>query len=635
LTLSLLPVTLDAILKEGIMRATLSAPRRLSFGAFEADLRSGELLKYGNRVRLQAQPFQLLVMLLEHPGELVTREEICSRLWTAETFVDFDRSLGTALNKIREVLNDSAAEPRFVETLPRRGYRFIAAVSVVKSDPEPQSPAEDLAKAPNRSRFFNYAVGISVLLLSVSIGAVSSRWWLPKLSGPPPIRSIAVLPLLNLSNDPEQQFFAEGMTDELITDLAQISSLRVTSRTSVMTYLGTRKPAAQIARELGVDALVEGSVLRSGSQVRITAQLINAASDRHLWARSYNRDLSDVLTVQSEVAREIAQNISIELTPQEKLQLSRPHPVNPEVALLCFKGSYYLSKLDASRAKESFTEAIQLDPGSAESWAGLADALHTMGVSGDYDAFSQARDAANKALQIDGAQAQALMVLGAVSFLHDWNPTQSEIFFRRSIDARPGYSMAHALFANTLAHHGKFEEAIQQIKLASALDPVSVGTNSMAWHVYFSARRYDDALRVILSTIEVDPEFAPAYWRLGVSWEQKGEYQKAIAALHGEDAKLEASQLRDALASRGARGYWERKLETLLRQRTPEDRYGFSEIARCYMRIGKREEAIASLEKGYEMHDPYLIFWLPVYEEFDPLRSDPRFQRMLHGLGIS
>jgi hypothetical protein len=166
--------------------------------------------------------------------------------------------------------------------------------------------------------------------------------------------------------------------------------------------------------------------------------------------------------------------------------------------------------------------------------------------------------------------------------------------------------MAHALFANTLAHHSKFEEAIQQIKLASALDPVSVGTNSMAWHVYFSARRYDDALRVILSTIEVDPEFAPGYWRLGVSWEQKGEYQKAIAALHGEDAKLEASQLRDSLASRGARGYWERKLETLLRQRTPEDRYGFSAIARCYMRIGKREEAIASLEKGYEMHDPYL-----------------------------
>jgi TolB-like protein/DNA-binding winged helix-turn-helix (wHTH) protein/Flp pilus assembly protein TadD len=618
-----------------IMRAPLSAPRRLSFGPFEANLHSGELLKHGDKVRLQAQPFQLLVMLLERPGELVTREEICARLWPADTFVDFDRSLGTALNKIREVLNDSAVEPRFVETLPRRGYRFIFPVTAIESDPEPPPPVADLAKAPTRSKFFHPAVGISVLLLSISIGAISSKWWLPKLSGPMPVRSIAVLPLLNLSNDPEQQFFADGMTDELITSLAQISSLRVISRTSAMAYLGTRKPAAQIARELGVDALVEGSVVRSGSQIRITAQLISAASDRHLWARSYERDLSDVLTVQTEVAREIAQSISVELTPKEKIELSRSHPVDPQVVLLRFKGSYYLSKLDGSRAKKNFTEAIQLDPLSAESWAGLADALHTMGVNGDYDAFSQARDAANKALQIDGTQAQALMVLGAVSFLHDWNPTQSETFFRRSIDARPGYSMAHALLANTLAHRGKFEEAIQQIKVASALDPASVGTNSMAWHVYFSARRYDDALRVILTTIEVDPEFEAAYWRLGVSWEQKGEYQEAIKALHGGEADQEASELRDAVASSGTRGYWQRKLEILLRQRRPEDRYGFSAIARCYMRTGDREKAIASLEKGYEMHDPYLIFWLPTYEEFDPLRSDPRFQRMLHGLGIS
>ena len=402
-----------------------------------------------------------------------------------------------------------------------------------------------------------------------------------------------------------------------------------------MAYLGTRKPAPQIARELGVDALVEGSVIRSGSQVRITAQLIQAASDRHLWARSYDRDLSDVLTVQGEVAREIAQSISLELTPQEKIELSRPRLVNPEVALLCFKGSYYLSNLDVIRAKQSFTEAIQLDPVSAESWAGLADALHTMGVIGDYNAFPQARDAANKALQIDGTQAQALMVLGAVSFLYDWNPTQSETFFRRSIDARPGYAMAHALFADTLAHRGEFEEAIHEIKLASALDPVSVVTNSMAWHVYFSARRYDDPLRVILSTIEVDPQFEPGYWRVGISWEQKGEYQKAIEALHDSHAAKEASELRHGLASDGARGYWQRKLGILLRQRPPEERYGFTAIARCYMRIGKRQEALASLEKGYQMHDPYLIFWLPVYEEFDPLRSDPRFQRMLHGLGIS
>jgi tetratricopeptide (TPR) repeat protein len=233
-------------------------------------------------------------------------------------------------------------------------------------------------------------------------------------------------------------------------------------------------------------------------------------------------------------------------------------------------------------------------------------------------------------LAIDPAQAQALMVLGVVSFLNDWKPAESEVFFRRSIAARPGYAMAHALFATTLAHHGKFDEAIQQMKLASASDPVSVLTNAQAWHVYFSARQYDEALRIILGTVEVDPSFGPAHWRLAVSWEQKGEYRKAIEADSDEPAQLSA-----ALASGGARGYWRRKLEILLRARSPGDRSGFSAIARCYMHLGQREDALKTLEKGYEMRDPLLIFWLPSYEEFDPLRSDPRFQAMLHGMGIS
>ena len=398
-----------------------------------------------------------------------------------------------------------------------------------------------------------------------------------------------------------------------------------------MAYLGTRKPAAEIARELGVDALLEGSVVRSGNKVRITAQLIHAASDRHLWAHSYDREMSDILTVQGEVAREIADSISLRLTPREQAQLSRAHPVNPEVALLCFKGSYLLSQLDTARAKEMFTEAIHLDPNSAESWAGLADTLHTIGVQGDYDAFPLAKDAANKALEIDGSQAQALMVLGMVSFLCDWNPTQSEAFFRRSIESRPSYAMAHALFANMLAHHGKFAEAIQETKVASASDPVSVLTNSMAWHTYFCARRYDDALRVILSAIEVDPSASSGSWRLATSWEQKREYLKAIDG----DNKEDAPTLRSALASGGELGYWQRKLKILLDGRDPSDRYGFSAIARAYMHLGKREEALQTLEKGYQRHDPYLIFWLPIHEEFDPLRSEPRFQKMLRGMGVS
>jgi TolB-like protein/DNA-binding winged helix-turn-helix (wHTH) protein/tetratricopeptide (TPR) repeat protein len=619
------------------MSVTVSTSRRLSFGHYEADLHSGELRKHGIRVRLQSQPFQLLAMLLERPGQLVTREEICQKLWSADTFVDFDHSLGTAINKIREVLNDSAAEPRFVETLPRRGYRFIAPV--VSLDPDSESPqlrAEPATVAgKSRPMFWAIASGITVACLVAALitwNVQDAReWLLSKLTSQPSIRSIAVLPLMNLSNDPDQQFFADGVTDELITNLAQISSLRVISHTSAMAYLGTHKSAPQIARELGVDALVEGSVVRSGNRVRITTQLIQAASDHHLWAHSYDRELSDVLTVQGEVAREIAGSISLRLTPQEAVQLSRSHPVNPEVALLYFKGSYFLGKLDAPRAKKFFTEAIRLEPDSAESWAGLADALHTMAAVGnDYNAFSQARDAANKALEIDPAQAQALMVLGVISYLNDWNPTASEAFFRRSIAARPGYAMAHVLFATLLAHHGRFDEAIQEIKLASALDPVSVLVNSQAWHVYFCARQYDEALRIILGTVEIDPTFEPAHWRLAVSWEQKGEYQKAIAA--GAEG---GSELSAALASGGARGYWQGKLGVLLRERTLADRSGFSAIARCYMHLGQREEALKTLEKGYKMRDPYLIFWLPAYEEFDPLRSDRRFQEMLHGLGVS
>ena len=285
-----------------------------------------------------------------------------------------------------------------------------------------------------------------------------------------------------------------------------------------------------------------------------------------------------------------------------------------------------------------------MDPKSAESWAGLADALHHSAANGgDFADFARARDAANRALEIDPSQAQALMVLGIVSFV-DWKPAESEAFFRRSIEARPSFAMAHMLFAVTLAHYGRREEAIQQAKLASALDPVSVLTNSMAWHVYFCARHYDEALRIILGVMEVDPAFGPAYFRLHISWEQKGEYQKAIdTSVRGriaegespEKANRDVADLRTALSSSGPGGYWQRKLEILLRDRKPDDRGGFAPMARCYMHLGKREEALQTLEKGYQMRDFRLILWLPAYEEFDPLRSDPRFQKILHGLGIS
>jgi TolB-like protein/DNA-binding winged helix-turn-helix (wHTH) protein/cytochrome c-type biogenesis protein CcmH/NrfG len=624
----------------------VSTVRRLSFGPFEADLHSGELRKNGVRVRLQAQPFQLLVMLLERPGELVTREEICQKLWSADTFVDFDRSLGVALNKIREVLRDSAANPRYIETLPRKGYRFIAQVaSVAESAPavslEFQLDSEQDADEPNRKKATPRKLiwaSASILLIVVS-GLVAWRSFRHH-----PIGSIAVLPLASLPTDPSQQFLAYGVTDELTTNLAQIRSIQVSSHTSSTACSNTQKSASQMARCLGVDALVEGSIVRSGDRVRLTVQLIDAASDRHLWAQTYDSQLTDIITTQREVTRAIAASISAVLTPQEKARLSQPHPTNPEVTELYFKGSYYLSKLDLDRAKETFSAATRLDPKSAEAWAGLADAYHHSAASGGGPSDSvQARDAANKALEIDPSQAQALMVLGILSF-SDWKPAESEAFFRRSIEARPSYAMAHMLFGVTLAHYGRPEEAMQQAKLASTFDPVSVLTNSMAWHVYFCARQYDEALRTILGVMEVDPKFGPAYFRLGISWEQKGEYQKAIDTgvrgriIEGESpekANRDVAEIRAALVSDGASGYWQRKLEILLRNRKPDDRGGFSPIARCYMHLGKREEALQTLEKAYQLRDSRLILWLPAYEEFDPLRSDARFQKILRGLGIS
>ncbi len=616
------------------MPPSVTTSRRIAFGDYEANLRSGELLKNGKRVRLQAQPFQLLVMLLERPGELVTREEICQKLWSGDTFVDFDRSLGTAVNKIREVLHDSAAEPRFVETLPRRGYRFIATVS-----PVPESPTvEQKLTPPQENHADNRIPSLRRIIWFFSFAALLifclAAWYYRR----PAVRSIAVLPLVNSSDDPAQQYFAYAVADELITNLAQIGSLRVISHTSTASYAGTHKSAPQIARELGVDALVEGSVVRSGNRVRMTTQLIRAASDSHLWAQTYDLDISDILTVQGKLAREIADSISVRLTPHEKVQFARDRPMSPEVALLYFKGSYLLSRMEASQARDVFQQATVLDPGSAESWAGLADALHTMGVQGHYDAFEAAKEAAGRARDIDRSQAQALMVLGAISFAYDWNPAQSEKYFRDALAARPNYAMAHALFATTLAHRGKTDEAIREINTAMDLDPVSVPIHSFAWHVYFCARRYDDALRVILAAHELDPTFRAVYGRLARSYDQKGEYEKAIdtrvlGRIKGgespEKANRDVAGLRAALASGGAHAMWQYELDQI-----PVDERYSTGPAGLFMRLGNREEALNALEKGYQNREPYLIVWINA-PEFDALRSEPRFQKILHDLGLS
>ena len=404
--------------------------RRLRFGVFELDPRSGELRKHGLRVRLQEQPFQVLAMLVEHSGEVVTREELQKRLWPADTFVDFDHGLNKAINKIREALSDSAESPRFVETVARRGYRFLAEVKVVDAAPvhrpelatQPQPAAElddrpDLADKPADAQTSSAVTAwkISVLVLLILVASLAA-WKIHSWNRPSPvIRSLAVLPLESLSSDASQDYFADGMTDELISDLGQISALRVISRTSVMTYKHARKPLPQIARELNVDAVVEGTVLRSGDQVRITAQLIEASTDKHLWSQSYEGELRDTLALQNKVASAIADQIRINLNPQEQAALKNAKVVNPEAYESYLKGRYFWNKRTADGLKVAlayFNQAIDEDPKYAQAYSGLADTYALLGdwqyaVMTPKEALPKAKAVAIKALELDSALGEA------------------------------------------------------------------------------------------------------------------------------------------------------------------------------------------------------------------------------------
>jgi len=371
----------------------------IRFGVFELDLRAGELRKQGVRVKLQEQPLQVLQVLLEKPGEVVTREDLRQRIWPADTFVDFDGGMNNAVKRLREALGDSAESPRYVETIPRRGYRFIGGVNG-SALPTPANDSQTMAAVPcaalrpsSRTLRIGIVIGIaSAVLLLMLMGFMPVKWWqrLRGMSEFSQIRSLAVLPLQNLSGDPGQEYFADAMTEELITELSHIRALKVISRTSVMRYKKTDKPLPQIARELNVDVIVAGSVLRSGDRVRITAQLIDSSKDTNLWAQTYDNDLRDVLTLQSAVASTIAKEIKVEVTPQENSQLQKVRPVNRNALDAYLDGRYHLDKASAldlrtglanaydeevRKAVASFEHATQEDPSYVPAYLGISDAL--------------------------------------------------------------------------------------------------------------------------------------------------------------------------------------------------------------------------------------------------------------------
>jgi TolB-like protein/DNA-binding winged helix-turn-helix (wHTH) protein/Flp pilus assembly protein TadD len=629
-------------------------PKRLRFGVFEADPRLGELTKHGKRLPLQEQPFRLLAMLLERPGELVSREELRAKIWP-QTIVDFDHGLNKAIAKIRDALGDSAENPRFIETVARRGYRFLADVAVVQDGP-PQTAAGDpamqahtglLARAeagtssrrpPRALPWRLFGVGLALVLAT----AVSWMLYTSRISAPT-IRSLAVLPLRNLSRDVSQDYFTDGMTEELITQLGQISSLRVISSTSVMHYRGVDKPLAEIARELSVQAVVEGSVLRSGDRVRITAQLIRVPADEQMWAQSYEGDLRDTLALQSKVAQAIAEQIQATLSRRQQAVLRKPKTVSPDAYEAYLKGRYFWNKRTGDglkKAIEYFSRAVETDPTYAQAYSGLADAYAlsgdwAYGVLAPQDAFRQARAAAMKALALDDSLSEAHTSLAFALDLYAWDWAAAENEYKRAIELNPGYATAHHWYAWHLLVMGRNSEGIFELKRAESLDPLSLIISANVADALCVAHLYDESVKQSEKTLSMDPNFAVAHYELGLALEQKhmhaeaiAEFQKAIA-LSGHSGPFD-SNLAYTYAMSGRKAEAENIVKDLEAQ-SDKNPSADANIALVYVGLGDHDQAMIWLNKAYEARFNPSILLRPA---FDPLRSEARFRDLRRRLGL-
>jgi TolB-like protein/DNA-binding winged helix-turn-helix (wHTH) protein/lipopolysaccharide biosynthesis regulator YciM len=643
------------------------------FADFEVDVRARQLRKHGTKIKLHGQPFQMLLMLLEPAGEVVSREQMQEKLWRADTFVDFEHSLNTSIKRLRQALNDSATEPRFIETLPRVGYRFIAPVTSdaggeVVTDPaahtlQSPSPASgipgttDEASSPRHSFawFLGLAlsgVAIAGVLVAANLGRTRDRLagiFRPSknaasvsATAKKTRRSVAVLPLENLSADPSQSYFADGMTDELTTDLAQFADLRVISRTSAMHYKDGNKTAPQIGKELGVDALVEGSVERVGDRVRIRAQLIDCATDRHLWAQSYDREMKDVLSMQTEAAKEIAEQIRGSVSPPATLRETNPVPVDPEAYEAYLKGRYFWNKRTPdglNKSIEYFGQAISKAPSFAEAYAGLADAYSLLGsdvLPADV-ANSKARANAAKAIELDPNIAEGHAALALVEFYYDWNWKQSEEEFRRAIELNPNYATAHQWYGYYLTAMLRFPEAVEQAEAAQQIDPLSLSINTTLASRYRHAGRMDDAIRLNQRTLEMDPNFIPAHFSLaGVYEDQQNwpqaleEYKKVIAVSPSDPTGLAGAGF---VYARLGQKDEARKIIAQLVEISKKHYVSSLQVASVFAGLGDASSAMLWLEKAYQQRESQMPF-LSSDDHFESLHQDPRYQNLLKRMNL-
>jgi len=631
------------------------------FGAFQMDLHTGELRKGAARINLPDQPCQVLKTLLEHPGELVTREELRQRLWSAETFVDFEHGLNAAVRRLRDALGDSADAPRFIETLPRRGYRFIApviqplATEETPSRPEEPTksgtlppPAMTSARPPTRARVLG-------VIATLALMAAAALWAFGYLF-PSTVRResagggrfmLAVLPFENLTGDPDQEYVADGMTEELIAQLGRLdpSRLGVIARTSAMQFKKTTKRADQIGSELGVSHLLEGSVRTTGGRIRVAVQLIETRHQSHVWAEQYERDARDVLALQREVAEAIVGNIttSLAIAPSDVKADARRHSTIAEANEHYLRGRYYWSKDTADghqKAIEHFRRAIDLDPSFALAHSGLADTYVLLGSDGFMpmrDAYPLARTAALKALELDNTLGEAHNSFAAISADYYWDWSDADRHFARAIALNPNYDTALRFYSFYLAYMGRFAEAQAVAERARRIDPVSAATQMNVGVILYFARRYDDAVVAIRETLDLAPDFGPAHVMLGRIYLAKGMPDGAVEEM--ARARGLMGRRPDVLTPYAyalARAGRQREARAMLNGLRDLSKPGVAapvRVALVHIALGETDRAFEWLEKAIEARD-WQMGLLNVEPAFDPLRSDPRFAALVERVGL-
>ena len=626
----------------------------IQFGAFCVDFGTQRLHKNGTRLKLPRQSFLILEMLLARPGEVVTREELREALWLSDTFVDFDHGLNNAVNRIRMALNDSAETPKYIETLPRLGYRFVGPVKVVENSfpatvvsqsvPPVTVTAVSSDKNGDESRRWwksKSRLG-SVLALALAILGV---WYLLEFRlrpRQPAIDSIAVLALQNLSGDPGEEYFADGTTEELITMLAKLTDVRVISRTSSMRMKGEHKSMQEIGRQLGVDAVVEGSVARSPQTIRITAQLIDVRSDRHLWAEEYEGSPGDLVQLQQRVAREIASQVSAKIKPQKETAFRNAKPINPAAHDLYLKARYYSaqgSPESLTKSIELYQQAIGLQPDYAAAHSGLAVSYCSMASGWDDPQvfFPRARDAALKALSLDNSIPEARTVLAWVEHAYDWDTAGAEAEFQTALKLNGYAADTHSMYASFLADIGRYDEGLAEARLAEDLDPLSVRSSLAAERVLMRSRRFEEFLKQAEQSRKLNPNSVLTTVHLCIVYENLGRFEDAIhqiethpnAADPPESAPIIAKRLRDGLRRDGPEGYWRASLRNLAEYNAGDH----VDSAHVHLMLGDNESGLRELELAVRDRDPAIRFNLKNTPWWDPVRNDPHFQELVRKVG--